>query len=708
MKLSRRQFLPALRLSAAGGSASAADGPIDRRSLVRRHNPELASIDPFAPLSVGNGEFAFTADVTGLQTFPEAYEKGIPLCTQSQWGWHSFPPLKGLSARDLRLEPFETYGRQVGYATSSAGQRELFNWLRENPHRLHLGRIGLRLLKSAGIPAGPADLHSIHQTLDLWTGVLTSRFQVEGAPVLVETCCHPVLDAVAVSIRSPLAAQGRLIVVFEFPYGSPAIQAADWESKERHRTTVAAGSRNRLELSRELDRDRYFVRLEWEGEAAVKREERHRFVLVTAPGSAQVRFVCHYTPRPAPESLPPARSVFEAGRAHWERFWNSGGAVDFAGSRDSRSGELERRVVLSQYLTAIQCAGSMPPQETGLTCNSWYGKFHLEMHWWHAAHFALWGRTALLERSLGWYKSILPAAREKAKEQGYAGARWPKMVGPEGRDSPSAIGPLLIWQQPHPIAMAELCYQSHPNRETLERYRDLVMESAEFMASYAVFDRARDRYVLGPPVIPAQENHRPRETWNPAFELAYWHYGLGIAQAWRERLGLPRRAEWDEIRRKLSPLPTKDGVYLAHENCPQTFTERNRDHPSMLMAYGLLPGAGVDREIMRNTLRKVFQVWRWPDTWGWDFPAVAMTAARLGERRLAVDALFIESPKNHWWKNGHNYQRPNLPLYLPGNGSLLAAVAMMAAGWNDGPAEPAPGFPRDTWTVRSEGLRALL
>ena len=53
----------------------------------------------------------------------------------------------------------------------------------------------------------------------------------------------------------------------------------------------------------------------------------------------------------------------------------------------------------------------MPPQETGLTVNSWYGKFHLEMHWWHAAHFALWNRTPLLEKSLGWYDRILPAAR---------------------------------------------------------------------------------------------------------------------------------------------------------------------------------------------------------------------------------------------------------------------------------------------------------
>jgi predicted XRE-type DNA-binding protein len=123
----------------------------------------------------------------------------------------------------------------------------------------------------------------------------------------------------------------------------------------------------------------------------------------------------------------------------------------------------------------LQCAGSTPPQETGLTCNSWYGKFHLEMHWWHAAHFPLWGRSALLERSFPWYLGTLPSARDHAKQQGYAECRWPKMTDPSGRDSPSPIGPLLIWQQLHPIALIELCFQSNPTRAMMLTYRDVVL-----------------------------------------------------------------------------------------------------------------------------------------------------------------------------------------------------------------------------------------
>ena len=161
-----------------------------------------------------------------------------------------------------------------------------------------------------------------------------------------------------------------------------------------------------------------------------------------------------------------------------------------------------------------------------------------------------------------------------------------------------------------------------------------------------------------------------------------------------------RNPKWDAVRRKLSALPVKDGVYLAHENCPRTFTERNRDHPSMLAAYGVARGERVDRETMRRTLRRVMREWRWEDAWGWDFPMAAMTAAKLGEPRTAIDALFIESPKNTWRVSGHNYQRPNLPVYLPGNGALLVATAMMAAAWN--------GFPAKSWRVRHEGLSPLL
>lgn len=684
--------------------------PINRFELVNRHNPVVNEVDAFSPFSVGNGEFAFSTDITGLQSFPEAYEEGIPLCTQSQWGWHTTPAPKGIDPEDYQYKMYETYGRSVPYASNDKDQKALYDWMRQNPHRLHLGRVGLSMRLEDGRKVEIQDIKEIHQTLDLWNGAILSRFCVEGVPVNVKTVCHPKKDIVAVSIESSLIESGCLFIQYDFPYGSHEKEAADWDSSHKHSTEIIQWSDKRVQWLRILDEDRYFVGAGFSKEVVITEKQRNSFIVTPAEQTDEISMVTGFSPVLPREELPSYGEVAEASAEFWVKFWTEGGAVELVESKDPRALELERRIILSQYLTAVQCSGTMPPQETGLTCNSWYGKPHLEMHFWHAAHFPLWGRTELLERSLWWYKSILPKARALAKMQGYEGVRWPKMVDTQGNDCPSAIAPLLIWQQPHPIFYAELCYRAHPDVETLETYKDIVFSTAEFMASYAYFNEAEDRYVLGPPVIPAQENHKAEEALNPTFELEYWVFGLGIAQEWKRRLGLPANPKWEDVIVKMAKLPVGEGVYLAHEKCSTTFTEFNADHPSMLGALGVLPGRLADRETMGRTLDRVIKDWQWDETWGWDYPMVAMTAARLGRGDLAIDALLMDAPKNVYLPNGHNRQadRKDLPLYLPGNGGLLLAVAMMAAGWDGGPEHPAPGFPADgAWIVKWEGLSPL-
>ncbi len=276
--------------------------------------------------------------------------------------------------------------------------------------------------------------------------------------------------------------------------------------------------------------------------------------------------------------------------------------------------ELERRIVLSQYLTAIQCSGMYPPQETGLTYNSWEGKFHLEMHWWHEAQFALWNRLPLLERSLGYYQSILPRARATAARQGYAGARWPKMTDPSGTESPSPVGPFLIWQEPHPIFYAELCYREHGDRATLEKYHEVVSETAEFMASYPGWNEARRQYDLGPVLQSAQEIFPKDHTLNPTFELTYWRWGLETAQHWRERLGLPREPKWDQVLNGLAKPSVEDGKYLFAETATGTYRSGKwvKDHPAVTGALGMLPGPGVDPATMSRTFDWILAKWDSP------------------------------------------------------------------------------------------------
>jgi hypothetical protein len=242
----------------------------------------------------------------------------------------------------------------------------------------------------------------------------------------------------------------------------------------------------------------------------------------------------------------------------------------------------------------------------------------------------------------------------------------------------------LVWEQPHPILLAELCVRAaqawDEQKVLLESYRDVVIESAEFM--YDFIRKEGENFVLGPPLIPAQERHRPEEVWNPCYEEEYFRWGLSAANRWLERLGEAPRADFAEAAVKLKPPVVQDGVYLAHENCPDTFTKApyNTDHPSMLGAYGLIPSPVIQREAMNATLERVLQAWDIPSTWGWDFPLMAMTACRLGRFTDAVHILLMDSPKNTYLPNGHNAQgkRDDLPCYLPGNGGLLLALAMLA------------------------------
>jgi hypothetical protein len=371
----------------------------------------------------------------------------------------------------------------------------------------------------------------------------------------------------------------------------------------------------------------------------------------------------------------------------------------------------------------------MPPQESGLTYNTWFGRPHLEMTWWHVVDFALWNRPEVVAQILKWYNDIAyPVARKIAERQGFKGIRWMKMTDPWAGEAPSNTGSFLIWQQPHYIYLAEEMYRANPSAETIREYGEQVEATAEFIADFVSFDAAQKRYILKGATA-MQECMTKDISYNQPFELSYWSYGLSVAQKWRERQGKARVALWDDIIKNLSPLPEAGDIYTAgiaigaaknHEafdpfDAPakkvETFADKCRnDHPAVLGACGLLPYTSLyNMEKMKTTLDWVMKNWNWQTTWGWDYGMVAMTAARLGQPETALKALLIDTQKNTYLKNGHNFQTADrLRLYLPGNGALLTAIAMMCAGW-DGCTQPNnPGFPQDgTWNVRWEGLQRM-
>jgi hypothetical protein len=280
------------------------------------------------------------------------------------------------------------------------------------------------------------------------------------------------------------------------------------------------------------------------------------------------------------------------------------------------------------------------------------------------------------------------------------------MIGPDGRFGPSPVGPWLIWQQPHPIFYAEQNYRVDPTDAILEKWKEVVFETAEFMASYAHRNGTTGSYDLGPWLVNAAENNGSTKPGNinPAFELAYWRYGLAIACTWRERMGLPEKPAWKNVLCNLAPLPVEDGVYVMWEGVPEMWTKYNKSHIDVIGTGAFLPGSGVDLEILGRTIDKVFESWNMDSTWGWDFPWLAMASARAGKPDRAVDALMMNHRKNAYSLCGINMGGP-AAAYFPGNGGLLYAAAMMAAGWDGCPDRNAPGFPDDgQWNVRWEGL----
>jgi hypothetical protein len=686
---------------------------IDREAVVRRHTIHINKADSLSSLTVGNGNFAMTVDVTGLQSFPEFYKGGVPLGTQSTWGWNYLPNENNYRF-DETLKTYELAGRKIPYPVQwkePERNKNASDFFRRQPHRIHLGNIGLEIIKKDGQIATVTDIQNIDQQLDMWSGEIRSRFTVEGEAVEVITYAHQAKDAIGVKINSALVAQRKIQVRLRFPYpnGEWKDVGDDFTNTEKHKSNLGSIYNDHVIAGHLIGSLEYWVKAEYATRPQIQQRSVHEYIFSPSGTNNSMDLVFWFTKDPH-FTFGAFAGVQRHSINHWKKFWNSGGFVDLGGSTDKRAHELERRMILSQYLTKVNCSGAFPPQETGLTYNSWFGKPHLEMHWWHAVHFALWGRPELMEKSLDWYFSVADSARAVAKRQGFTGLRWQKMVDHAGNEAPSSVGSFLIWQQPHFIYMAELLYREKKNKAVLNKYKDLLFETAEFMASYPSYNNEKKKYVLGPGLIPAQECFDAVTTFNPTYELAYWHWGLSVAQQWRERLGLPREKKWDEVMENLSPLPQANGVYLATESTPDCYTNERylTDHPAVLAAYASIPAVHqLQPAIMKNTFDKVWQIWKWTETWGWDFPLTAMTATRLGLPEKAIEALLMNVQTNTYLPNGHNYQDGRLTIYLPGNGGLLSAIAMMCAGF-DGSTELNPGFPKDgSWKVKWEGLRKI-
>lgn len=687
--------------------ATPGQAQIDRQALVNRHNILVKTIDPNAAMAVGNGEIAFNVDVTGLQSFPDYYTKTMPLGILSTWGWHSFPNPEGFTLDKFKFTTIKKFDRVFTFPSSSTSNPPPdAGYLRANPHRLGLGRIGLEMTRADGTTVVIEDLKNIEQRLNIWEGIMTSTFEVDGVPVRVQTAAHPTRDQLGTRIESALIRSGRLKVRIAYPYGygqfGPEYQ--DWTKPEAHQTVMTKRGETGADFARTLDSNQYNVRMKWSAGASIAETGKHEYLL-SGTGD-RIELSAWFAPTAGAEDADTVDAIQAASKDGWKNYWMKGGVIDLSGNEDPRAAELERRIVLSQYVMKVHDGGSQPGSETGLAANSWFGKYHTEMFWFHSAHWGLWGHPDLLEKNLSALKQMMGPARKMAELQKSKGVKWSKMTDPTGIESPSGIGPALVWQQPHPIYLSELVYRAKKDRATLESLKDIVFETADYMATFVDYDPATKRYVLGPGISSADEGRPNYElNTNPAMELGYWKWCLKVAQQWRERLGMPREPYWDKVINELATPPIRNGFYVTLETPEETTASW-----MATWLYGPIAADGIDKQVMHNTLVSVTRARTTQPqaaiTWG--FGMEAMCAARMNEPEIAVGLLVpkLTEGAEHFRVQGYSVRRPEqTPMYMPANGAWLSAAAMMAAGW-DGNTAANPGFPKE-WKVRHEGLLAV-
>jgi hypothetical protein len=120
-------------------------GKIDRKAVVTRHNLIITNKNLKGPSQVGNGEFAYGFDITGMQTFSNGAN------TMSNWGWHQFSLPAGQTPADFRGQKWDTQGRMIRYDIQNPEQQKLSDWMRGNPQRINLGRHLYSVFKNIGL-----------------------------------------------------------------------------------------------------------------------------------------------------------------------------------------------------------------------------------------------------------------------------------------------------------------------------------------------------------------------------------------------------------------------------------------------------------------------------------------------------------------------------------------------------------------------------
>ena len=305
---------------------------IDRYALVSRHNPTLRRPDPLSPLSLGNGGFAFTADITGSADVPALLRSRRAAGRQPRQhaarhgiavGLAFVPEPSRLHARRhlravRRAWPTRRVREPAGLCGWRLASREpaqdqpRASRLRDPQGRRFRG--GTRRSSADGTDARPLDGHAVQPLL--------ARRRAGAGRVVGAS--RP---------RSPGRARHARLLAFQSDWRAPRVsisavdpqrRPSDWAEADRGRTVVARRTPHEIEWRRTLDETAYSVSLAWAGAARV---EGHGpdWVLSFDRTEGPLEFVVAFSEQPIDSPLPDVESTRAASAQHWRRFWEQGG-----------------------------------------------------------------------------------------------------------------------------------------------------------------------------------------------------------------------------------------------------------------------------------------------------------------------------------------------------------------------------------------------
>lgn len=588
-----------------------------KKSDIIKYNLKFNHIDSKNPVTIGNGDFAITLDQTGTQSLYEIY-KDIPLSTMSNKNWFY---------KDKKnIKPSYVDGK--AYMLFNLDNDPNYQINRQYPFKYSFMQI---LLYDNDKLIDINNIKDVKQELDLYKGIVTSSFNYKEKINKTISFIYQDHDEFNFKLQSD-----NLNLALKFNYPS--------YTKNGYRLDILP---NVL-----VKEDRITLLYDDKNSLSFKLKSSSNYQIVENTLIFDDNNV----------SFSLALDEIKEGKL-LDEFWKCDNGIIIDNE------ELVKKMVLSKYLLHVNSTGIYPPQESGLTYNCWNSKFHLEMHLIHSLWNIYNNHVGDLVKSFDYYLSIMPSSLKRASLNGYKGLRFPKMTGPDGEDSPSNIGPLLIWQAPHILFMLQEIYYLYNKENIIKKYEPLISGTIDFMISFLTLKDSK--YQMLDPLLEACESIPLDRCQNPSFELEYWRYTLERQPKIDTVLYGHQRYDYLDITSKIITPKEDDGIYLKTYGVIDKY-DLYKDHPTEGFLMSFFKSKIVDKEKMVKTIDYILKNMDLSSYWGWDFPFLGLSLLNCGEIEKSIEVTQLNTINNQHLYNGYNTSpRDDLKAYLPGNGAFL-------------------------------------